>query len=166
MSQPFLGEIRLVGFTFAPRGWMFCQGQLLPINNNQALFALLGTTYGGDGTSTFALPDLRGRAAVGQGQGPGMVNVAIGDVMGTETVTLSTNQIPAHTHTTQGSAGAQTTNRPTGAYQAAGNSYSTAHDVTMAASDPTGGNQPHENRPPSLGLSYVIAVQGIFPSRN
>jgi microcystin-dependent protein len=166
MSSSFIAEIRLFGGNFAPRNWAFCQGQILSIATNTALFSLLGTTYGGNGTTTFALPDLRGRVAVGQGNGPGLSPVIIGQTGGSESVTLLATQMPAHAHTTKGSTGAQTTNRPTGAYQAAGNSYSTTSDTPMAASDPAGGNQPHENRQPYLGLAYIICLFGIYPSRN
>lgn len=166
MSQPFLGEIRLGGWNFAPRGWAFCSGQLLPISQNTALFSLLGTTYGGNGQTTFALPDLRGRVAVGQGSGSGLSAVDLGEVGGVEQVTLLQTQMPAHTHPVRAATGAQTTNRPTGAYVGAGNSYSVSADTTLAAPDTAGGSSPHENRQPYLGLNYVIALAGIFPSRN
>jgi microcystin-dependent protein len=166
VSNPFLGEIRLVGSNFAPRGWAFCQGQVLSIAQNNALFALLGTTYGGNGTTTFGLPDLRGRVPVGFGQGPGLSNYAQGQAFGVEAVTLTSTQMPAHTHAVRASTGRATTNRPTGAYQAAGNSYALTQDVAAAPTDQTGGGQAHENHQPSLALNFIIALQGIFPSRN
>lgn len=160
----------MFGGNFAPRGWAFCNGQLMPISQNSALFSILGTTYGGDGQTTFALPDLRGRVAVGQGQGPGLSSVSLGQAAGTETVTLTTAELPAHSHTVQmpASTGAQTSNRPTGAYQASGNAYSSSTNTTMAAATSalSGSSQPHSNLPPYLGVTFIIAVQGTFPSRN
>jgi microcystin-dependent protein len=163
-----MGTIISFAGNFAPRNWMFCNGQLISIAQNTALFAILGTTYGGNGQTTFALPDLRGRAPIGTGQGPGLSLVQLGEMSGTESVALTAAQIPAHTHTMPASTGAQTTNRPTGAYQAAGNSYSTATpDTATGASNPsTGSGQAHDNRSPYLGMNYIIAIQGIFPSRN
>ena len=170
MATGFIGEIRMFAGNFAPRGWILCQGQLLAISSNTALFSILGTTYGGNGTSTFALPDLRSRVPVGVGQGPGLSDIVLGEVAGSETITLSAGQIPAHTHTVQmpASTGAQTSNRPTGAYQASGNAYSSVADTTMAAatSASSGGNQAHSNLPPYLGMNYILCVEGIFPSRN
>ena len=170
MGSQYIGEIRMFAGNFAPRDWMLCSGQLLAISSNTALFSILGTTYGGNGTTTFALPDLRGRVAVGVGQGAGLSNIVLGEVAGTPTVQLSAAEIPGHTHTVQmpASTGAQTSNRPTGAYQASGNAYSASADTTMAAatSASAGGNQPHSNLPPYLGMTCIIAVAGIFPSRN
>jgi microcystin-dependent protein len=165
MSEPFIGEIRLVGFTFEPRGWAFCDGRLVSIAQNTALFSLLGTTYGGNGSTNFALPDLRGRVAVGFGQGPGQPNVIQGETGGQASVTLTASQIPAHSHALPASTGAQTTNRPTNAYPAAGNSYSSTQNAQLQPTGASGGNQPHENRPPFLGMNYIIALEGIFPSR-
>jgi microcystin-dependent protein len=139
MSEPFIGEIRLFPYDFAPRGWAFCHGQLLSIAQNTTLFALLGTTYGGDGRSTFALPDLRGRVAVSSGEGPGLSAYELGGVGGVESVTLTEGEMPAHTH------------------QVSVNG--------RASVVPAGGSQPHENRPPHLALNYCIALAGIFPSR-
>ena len=167
MSEPFLGEIRMVGFTFAPQGWAECNGQLLPISQNTALFALLGTTYGGNGQTTFALPDLRGRTPNHAGQGPGLENYDQGQSSGTETVTLNVNQIPVHQHTQPASNAEQDTNRPGNAVPAKGGVYAGSSDGTVM--DPTnaaGGGQPHDNRSPYLTLRFVIALQGIFPSRN
>lgn len=166
MSSPFLGEIRLIGFNFAPRGWAFCDGQLLAISQSTALFALLGTSYGGDGRTTFALPDLRGRVPVHPGSGPGLPRVQQGERGGAAMTTLSTANLPSHSHGVRASNGVQTSNRPKGAYQAAGNSYSTTPDTTMGTTVATGGSQSFENRQPFLGIHYVIALVGVFPSRN
>jgi len=171
-QDQFLGSITLVGFNFAPVGWAFCNGQLMAINQNQALFALLGTQFGGDGQTTFALPDLRGRVPVHQGQGAGLSNYVMGEVLGSESVTLTTQQIPAHTHTVApgASSGEPTTDRPDGAYPSANGYYSSSatSGVTMPA--PTvsnvGGNQPHSNIQPVLALNFIIALEGIFPSQN
>jgi microcystin-dependent protein len=178
MSEPFLGQIMLVGFNFAPQGWAFCNGQLLSIAQNTALFSLLGTTYGGNGTTTFALPDLRGRAAVGFGQGPGLSPYTQGESTGTETVTLTVGQIPAHSHLVAANAASASVLSPSGADLAQGvdsgrqpvNTYSTppiTAPVTLdpATVQPSGGSRPHENIQPVLALNYIIALQGIFPSR-
>jgi microcystin-dependent protein len=166
VSQPFIGEIRLFGFTFPPRNWVFCNGQLLPIAQNTALFSLLGTTYGGNGTTNFALPDLRGRVPIGAGTGPGLSSVAQGQTLGTETVILTSAEMPSHSHAIQASSGRATTNRPTGAFQAAGNSYSLTAGVAAGPSASAGSGQAHPNVQPSLGMNFAIALQGIFPSRN
>ncbi|HEY5892926.1 MAG TPA: tail fiber protein [Chthoniobacterales bacterium] len=171
MSEPFIGQLMLVPYNFAPRGWAFCNGQLLSIAQNTALFSLLGTTYGGDGRTTFGLPDLRGRAALSSGQGPGLQNYDLGQVGGTETVSLTVPQIPAHSHLVSATADDPAFPRPTNALLAnispAGYTGSTAN-TTMAPSmiQPTGGNVPHDNLSPYLTLNYVIALEGIFPSRN
>jgi microcystin-dependent protein len=152
---------------FAPRGWAFCNGQLLPISQNTALFSILGTTYGGNGQTTFALPDLRGRAANHFGQGPGLSNTDLGQVGGVETVTLTAAQLAPHQHLLPASDAEQDTNRPGNAVPARGGVYAATSDGT--ALDPTvaaGGGQPHENRSPFLGLNYVIALEGVYPSRN
>lgn len=167
MSEPFLGSIVLFAGNFAPRGWAFCNGQILAISQNTALFSLLGTTYGGNGQTTFALPDLRGRAAISAGQGPGLANYSLGESAGEETVTLNVNQIPAHQHAQPASNAEQDTNRPGNAVPAKGGVYAGSTDG--ATLDPTtiaGGSQPHDNRSPFLALNYIIALQGIFPSRN
>ena len=172
VADNFLGEIRMVGFTFAPRGWAFCNGQLMPISQNTALFSLLGTTYGGDGQSTFALPDLRGRVPIHFGQAPGLSNYVQGEVTGTEAVTLTTNELPSHAHSVAPltSKNEQTTNRPDGAYPTVGGIYASGQNgnAPMAAtpSAATGGNQPHPNLQPLLVVNFVIALTGIFPSRN
>ncbi len=163
--DPFVGEIRPCGFNFAPRGWAFCNGQLLSLAQNTALFSLLGTMYGGNGTTNFALPDLRGRSAIGPGQGPGLSLYDQGETGGTETVALTAAEVPAHSHAISASTGTQTSNRPTGGYQAAGNSYSLTHDVTMASTE-LAGSVAHENRSPYLGTNYIIALQGVYPPRS
>lgn len=168
MAEPFLGEIRLCSFNFAPKGWAHCNGQLLPIQQNQALFALLGTRYGGDGQNTFGLPDLRGRRAIQEGAG-----YYLGQRGGEEWHTLTAAELPAHTHAMQASSAAGTQESPVNAYLAASEA-----DVPYAASTApvmggnvtalqvVGGTQAHENRPPFLVLNYIIALQGIFPSQN
>lgn len=181
MLEPFIGQIIMVGFNFAPKGWALCQGQLLSIAQNTALFSLLGTTYGGDGQTTFALPDLRGRCAIGMGQGPGLSNYYQGDVSGTESVTLIQSQIPSHTHQLMASRSSGTVNNPENALLgksevtiARGNKVavdafaSGAPEVAMnpLAISLTGGSQPHSNMQPYLVMNYAIALQGIFPSRN
>jgi microcystin-dependent protein len=169
VSEPFLGEIVMFGGNFAPRGWAFCNGQLLSISQNTALFSILGTTYGGNGTTTFALPDLRGRAPMHQGQGPGLSPRQLGEQTGTESVQLLTSEMPAHNHPALGSTGAVNTTRPTNAIPAKGGSYTTAGpDTTMNAQaiGVAGNNLPHENMPPQLAVSFIIATEGIFPSRN
>ena len=167
MSEPFLGQISVFGFNFAPRGWATCDGQLMPINQNQALFSLLGTTYGGDGVSTFALPDLRGRA--GMHASP---SHTLGQISGTESVALTTQQIPAHTHVANCSDAAGAAPSPTGnvwARDSLGNSeYSPTGGVALAsdAISPAGGGAPHDNMAPFQVLNFCIALQGVFPSRN
>jgi microcystin-dependent protein len=171
-SQPFLGTIMLFGGNFAPLGWVFCNGQLLSIANDSALFALLGTTYGGDGQTTFAVPDLRSRVPNHQGQGSGLSNYIIGQQSGTETVTLTSNQIPVHTHTVAVSSSAASTGTPSPSVTlgvAAAETY--IADAADGAMNPqsiglAGGSQPHDNLQPYLALNYVIATEGIFPSRN
>lgn len=167
MAEPFLAEIRLTSFNFAPRGWALCNGQLLPINQNQALFSLLGTTYGGDGRVTFALPNLQGRMPIHAGNG-----YTQGQVGGEVNHTLIVTEIPQHTHTVQASTQPGTTPVPTGAVLAApahgGNLYSSGTVSAALVSSTvgvTGGSQPHTNMQPSLVLNYIIALQGIFPSR-
>lgn len=171
--ETFLGEIRMFAGNFAPTGWAFCQGQLLPIAQNQALFSLLGTTYGGDGRTTFALPDLRGRVPVGFGQGPGLSNRVIGEQFGSELVTLNINQMPSHNHTVNAVTTEGNQNLPTNSLPAntktLDKEYSNANaNTTMKATmvNPTGGNQPFGVTQPSLGVNFIIALQGIYPSRN
>ena len=169
MSEPFIGEIRIFGFNFAPRGWALCNGQLLSIAQNTALFSLLGTMYGGNGQTTFGLPDLRGRVPVHFGQGPGLSNYSQGEVAGSETVTLTQNQAPAHSHLVAASNGAADSTRPAGKVPATGGGYAAAGDgstMNPAMVNSSGGSQPHENIQPYLVLNFCIAVAGIFPSRN
>lgn len=167
MGDAFIGEIFLVSFDFAPRNWALCNGQLLPIAQNQALFALIGTTFGGNGTTNFALPDLRGRVAMGEGNAH-----VLGERTGAESVTLFANQMPAHTHAANCSSATGNQAAPGGntwAKSTNDNLYSTAApDTAMNAAvvQNAGGGQPHENRQPYLVLNYVIALAGIFPSRN
>lgn len=172
MSEPFLGEIIMFGGNFAPRGWAFCSGQLLSIAQNTALFSILGTTYGGNGTTTFALPDLRGRVPIHPGQGPGLSSYVLGEAAGVENVTLLTTQMPAHTHvlTSNASTAAATDTLPTGNFLASDNQYTNASNTQMNANAvaiaPTGGSQPHTNIQPFLCVNFIIALEGIFPSRN
>ncbi|GAB3588204.1 phage tail protein [Hymenobacter daeguensis] len=182
MNESYLGELRPVGFGFAPKGWMLCQGQTLPINQNQALFSLLGTTYGGNGTTTFNLPDLRGRIPVGLGQGPGLAPYILGQTGGVEGQTLTADQLPVHGHAVQATMkpdGAVDSNSPGGEYIGPGslNQYSkkgptVSKNVVMAANavtgtaSPVGGSQPHENRQPFIAINYAICLQGVFPSRS
>jgi microcystin-dependent protein len=172
MSNPFLGEIRTFAGNFAPRGFALCNGQLLSIAQNTALFALLGTTYGGNGTTNFALPNMQSRVPVSMGQGPGLTNRDIGESFGSESVTLLAAQIPAHSHaqiaaTDPATAGSGPSGAP-GA-SATTNFYgSAAADLIMAPTTVgvAGGGQPHNNIAPYLALNFIIAVEGIFPSRN
>ena len=170
--EPFLGFISMFGFGFAPRGWATCDGQLLSIAQNTALFSLLGTTYGGNGQTTFALPDLQGRVAVHTGQGPGLSPRDLGEVGGVENVTLTTQQIPAHTHGFRVNSAAATdtavsNNFPAVAGGSVGNAYGTSQNGSMPADtlQPVGGGQPHNNLQPYLTMNYIIALEGIFPSR-
>ena len=174
MGQPFVGEIRIFAGSFAPNGWMFCSGQLLPIAQNETLFQLIGTTYGGDGESTFALPDLQGRVPVHQGQGPGLSERFIGEAGGSETVSLLASEMPAHTHALAASAAAAYARGPSQelvANQNGGvNSYAPAAaspPALLAASaiGVSGGGQPHNNLAPYLVVNYCIALQGIYPQR-
>ncbi|MBL0013337.1 MAG: phage tail protein [Flavobacterium sp.] len=169
-GDQYIGQIKAVAFPFAPRGWAQCNGQLLPINQNQALFSLLGTQYGGNGTTNFALPDLRGRAIVHSGQGNGTLNVAQGEQAGTENTSLLISNMPAHYHTIVASSLAGDTSVPTNSFPANSGAldkeYASQSNSTMAASGSTGGNQPVNNMKPYSAVYYVIALQGIFPSRN
>lgn len=170
MTDPYLGEIRPFGFSFAPAGWALCQGQLLSIAQNTALFSLLGTQYGGDGTTTFALPDLRGRVPIGFGQGPGLPNHIQGETGGAEAVTLTSAQTPAHHHPVAAASNA-TTKNPSGAVPAfttAASSYGTTADLTMSPTmtASSGGNQPHDNMQPYLVTNWCIALQGVYPPRD
>lgn len=179
MDTPFIGQVVLFAGNFAPRGWAFCEGQLLSISQNTALFSILGTTYGGNGQTNFALPDLRGRVAVGQGQGPGLSTWVLGEQQGAENVTLISTEMPAHSHLVQVSAGDADTgtasnnflanaNAQFGADQIPVNTYNGGTGATLAVNTigPAGGSQPHQNLQPSLCINYIICLQGIFPSRN
>jgi microcystin-dependent protein len=176
MADPFVAEIRIFPFTFAPKGWAWCNGQLLPLSQNTALFSLLGTTYGGDGKSTFALPDLQGRAPMHPGQGPGLSLHDLGETGGSETVTLLESEIPAHSHTARASnqqgdvqQPTSTTSlaRPNGATPYVPGSGPVPPLVSMADASltPVGGDQPHNNMMPYLTLYFNIALQGVFPPR-
>jgi microcystin-dependent protein len=168
--EPFLGEILLFAGNQAPKGWAFCSGQLLPINQNQALFSLLGTTYGGNGQTTFALPDLRDRVPIHVGQGPGLTNRTPGERSGAATHTLTIGELPAHAHDVRASRAYGTVVSPTGMYPARNPAaipqYGSVADAAMAplAIGSAGGGQAHDNTQPYLGLNYIIALQGVFPS--
>ena len=175
--EGYIAEIRLFAGNFAPRGWAFCNGQILSIAQNTALFSLLGTTYGGNGQTTFALPDLRGRVAISPGQGPGLPSVQLGEVAGEPTHTLIITEMPAHNHQAQaqgnsnsgdssspnGNTWATSTNRDNVYINAAPNGPMAANTVTVGIA---GGSQPHNNMQPYLGVNYIICMEGIFPSRN
>jgi microcystin-dependent protein len=179
MAEPFIGEIRMFGGTFAPAGWMFCSGQTLPISEWSALFALIGTTYGGNGTTTFNLPNLQGRLPIHQGQGAGLSPYVIGQVGGAENVVLDTTQIPQHTHALMASTATATltspTNNVTGAasqtplattlYTKPGTPATVGNLLPQAVGN-TGSNLPHSNMMPYLCVSFIIAMEGIFPTRN
>jgi microcystin-dependent protein len=179
--DPFLGQISIFSCNFAPVGWAMCQGQLLSIAQNTALFSLLGINFGGNGTTTFALPDLRSRAPIGFGQGPGLSNYPIGGTGGAENVTINAGSYPAHSHALLAAASPATGNTPGGAIEAEGQTGGRGGTVNLAlysASGPAttlapaaltpaaGGGQPHNNLPPYLALNFCIALQGIFPSRS
>lgn len=166
--DPFVGEIRVVGFNFAPTGWALCNGQLLPISQNTALFSLLGTTYGGDGKSNFALPNLQGRAVMHPGNGPGLTTRYLGETGGTASETLSQAQMPAHNHALNAASGSASTGTPSGANSlAAGtvNTYGAATNM-VPMGEAKGGGQPHNNMQPYEVLNFVIALQGIYPPRS
>ncbi|MFO0747719.1 MAG: tail fiber protein [Myxococcota bacterium] len=171
MAEPFLGQIIMCGFNFAPRGYATCDGQLLSIAQNSALFSLIGTYFGGDGIETFALPDLRGRGPVHAGQGPGLSAYVQGEVSGTERVTLLGNHLPTHNHTVAASAAAATDIRPGPSAVLAGQAGYSAEGVvntTLATNALTsqGTNQPHNNMQPYTVINFAIALEGIYPSRN
>jgi microcystin-dependent protein len=177
VTDPFLAEIRMFGGNFAPYGWALCNGQLMSISQNTALFSLLGTTYGGDGRTTFGLPNLQGSTPMQQGQGPGLSPRYLGENGGTPYVTLINSEMAVHTHTALSFDGAGDTNDPTNTTWAQARTsrsgdplYSTgvAPNLTMnpQAVLPTGGSQPHNNMPPYLTITFIIALQGIYPSQN
>lgn len=172
MSEPFLAEVRIVGFNFAPRGWAFCDGQILPINQNQSLYSLLGTTYGGDGRTSFALPDMRGRTPIHVGRSEGGSEHREGQKSGEETHTLSANEMPQHDHvwglskqTAQTNSGANAIfadSAPNDVYTVPGNMTPLAPGIITNV----GGGQAHNNMMPYIALNFCIALQGLFPSRN
>lgn len=179
MSEPFLAEVRIFAGNFAPRGWAFCNGQLLPIAQNTALFSLIGTTYGGDGRTTTALPNLEGRAPMHPGRGPGLTARRLGEKVGTSTVTLTEAQIPAHKHLVEGNNGQGITSDPTGhnfgveqqgggggAQRVYTDDLTTLVQFNAAAVTHTGGGQAHNNVQPYLGLNFIIALVGLYPSRS
>jgi microcystin-dependent protein len=164
MSEPFLGEIKIISWNFPPKGWTFCNGQLLPINQNQALFSILGTTYGGDGRVNFGLPNLQGRSPIHVGNG-----IALGELGGETSHTLNISELPAHNHVPVGNPAAPTTGNALGQIWCTNPSlYNSTPNVAMnpGGIGATGGSQPHENMSPYLVLNFVIALQGIFPSQN
>lgn len=173
MSSPYIGEIRMFGGNFAPAGWAFCDGSIIAISENDALFTLIGTTYGGDGQETFALPDLRGRLPIHTGSGPGLSNRILAETGGTESVSLSTTQIPAHAHALLGSSSQASALNPAGAVVASPTNidlYRPGSTPTQAlasnAISPVGGSQPHDNTQPFLCISFIISLFGIFPTQN
>jgi microcystin-dependent protein len=165
MSEPFLGEVKMISWGFAPMGWAFCNGQLLLINQNQALFSILGTTYGGDGQNNFALPNLQGRAPVHGGNG-----IVLGEISGEAAHTLTISEMSAHAHAPVGSSNSPTASSPSGNVWArqTTNAYSASENAAMnpACVLTAGGSQPHDNMPPYRVLNFIVALQGIFPSRN
>lgn len=171
MAQPYIGEIRMFAGSFAPAGWAMCDGSLYPIAENDALFTLVGTTFGGDGQETFGVPDLRGRVPIHMGTGPGLSGKTLGEMAGTETVTLTVNQLPAHKHTPLAlSSGGTQTSPLNGFWAASGQSqYSSAALPATAmhatASSPTGGSQAHENMVPYLAVNFIISLYGRYPSQ-
>lgn len=175
MSDPFVAEIRMFAGNFAPVGWALCNGQLLPISQNTALFSLLGTNYGGDGRSTFGLPNLQGAAPVHQGAGPGLSPRDVGETGGQQFVTLLQSEIPAHTHTVEGVAVSSGLGSPAGNVwgtmgRGRGNAYVPSDPATNVSMSPlatsvAGGGQPHNNMPPYLTLTFMIALLGVFPAR-
>jgi microcystin-dependent protein len=175
-SEPYLGTIAIFAGNFAPRGYMLCQGQMLAIAQNAALFSLLGTTYGGNGQTTFALPDLRGRAPIGAGQGVGLTSIELGQIAGSESTSISINNMPNHTHPLSASSQPAGQATPQGNFIAVpvdstgnpGTGFNSNSNTQMAATSvgPTGGSQPMPIRNPCLGINYIIATQGLFPSRN
>jgi microcystin-dependent protein len=174
MAQPYIGEIRLFAGTFAIYGWSFCNGAAMSIAQNEALFNLLGTTYGGDGVNTFNLPDLQGRVPVHQGQGAGLSNYPLGQKAGVENVTLTVAQLPAHSHVAMGSATGTGTSNPGNATwgnsgivnESFGAGSSANSSMNAGSTSMTGGNQPHNNLLPYLVVSFIIALQGVYPSQS
>jgi microcystin-dependent protein len=171
MAQPYVGEIRMFAGNFAPAGWMLCDGQLLPISENETLFQLIGTTYGGDGEETFALPNLQSRVPIHQGTGPGLTNKTLGEQSGVEEVTLTIQQIPNHTHPMTGTNSLASQRQPVGVSpaQTTGQVYAsrlTPVNASPQAINPVGGSQPHTNLQPYLCVNFIISLFGIFPPPN
>jgi microcystin-dependent protein len=172
MSNPYVGEIRMFGGNFAPSGWAFCDGQLMQISENDTLFNLIGTTYGGDGQETFALPDLQGRLPMHAGQGPGLSNYQIGEKAGVETVTLNTQQTPTHTHAVVVSGDLANSNSPNNSMLAQSTQIllytqdTASKFMAPSALSLVGGSQPHENIQPFLVVSFIISLFGVFPSQS
>jgi microcystin-dependent protein len=172
MSEPFVGEIRMFAGNFAPRGWAFCDGQLLAVSQNDALFSLLGTIYGGDGRTTFGLPDLRGRVPIHAGAGPGLTPRRLGEKLGVEKVTLTSNQLPSHSHSLNASTGTGTSNSASGNVTSESPSIDLyiedvpGADMAVSAIGNVGGSQSHSNIAPFLCLHFIIALFGIYPSRH
>ena len=169
MGQPYVGEIRMFAGNFAPNGWMFCEGATLPISENEVLFQLIGTTYGGDGEETFNLPNLASRVPIHMGTGPDGTTYQLGEMAGTEQETLTVQQIPNHTHPPLGSNTAAAQNTPGGAMfaQAVNNPYAVVSPINMSPQvvGPAGGSQPHENTQPFLCINFIISLFGVFPSQ-
>ncbi len=175
MSEPFVAEIRIFAGNFAPRNWAFCDGQLLPVAQNTALFSIIGTTYGGDGRSTMGLPNLQGRAPMHPGRGPGLTTRRLGQTGGVEEVTLTVGEIPTHSHTLMGSTdesefdgSSNPANHVTGTVEGGKEFYAEANNLSplnQAAVSSVGGNQPHNNMQPFLVMNFIIALQGLYPSR-
>ncbi len=169
--MPFIGEVRLTAFSFAPTGWALCNGQILPISPNTALFSIIGTTYGGNGVSTFALPDLQGRTPLGVGQGLGLTNRSAGEAGGSETHTLSANELPVHTHLLRASSANGITDKPDGSVPARNPAgvpqYAPAaagdSDLASNAVGQAGSSQPHNNLQPYIVVNYIICLQGVYP---
>jgi microcystin-dependent protein len=177
MADPFLGEIMLVPYSFAPAGWAFCQGQILPISQNAALFSLLGAYYGGNGTSNFALPNLQGNIPIGQGAGPGLPEYSMGETGGVQSVSLLTSEMPIHSHVHYGDGTVASSANPVGmtfgdlsrtekSYYVAPPAQGSTALMNPGVLQPAGGNQPHNNMQPYLVMNYVIALRGVFPTRS
>ncbi|PHR19001.1 MAG: phage tail protein [Hoeflea sp.] len=174
MSEPFVAEIRIFAGNFAPRSWAFCDGQLLPIANNTALFSLIGTTYGGDGRSTTALPNLQGRAPMHPGRGPGLTSRRLGQRIGVDRITLSEAQMPSHSHTARATSSRGSSSIPDSTSSIAASGFDSLYqtgtsanlvDMAFESLSTTGGGQTHENMQPYLVLNFIIALQGLYPSR-
>jgi microcystin-dependent protein len=176
VADPYIAEIRIFAGNFPPHGWALCDGQLMAISQNTALFSILGTSYGGDGKTTFALPNLQGSCPIHKGQGPGLSDRILGEVGGTPTVTLLSSEIPSHAHTFSGQQAQADSTSPSGNFVAVNRNLSpytapnapglNTQPMNGLALLPAGGSQPHNNKQPYLGLTFIIALQGIFPSRN